>query len=141
MIEAGSPASEPIPQGDYIDAAPAPGNLAALNQPNPPNPATPPSYVDNFEHRGGLDAKFVVRDALTFDVTLNPDFSQVESDDPQVTINQRYAVFFPEKRPFFIENAGLFATPINLFFSRQIANPQFGGRMTGKVGKWTLARW
>jgi len=109
-----------------------------LNQPNPPNAATPPSYVDSFEHRAGLDAKFVVKDALTFDVTLNPDFSQVESDDPQVTVNQRFAVFFPEKRPFFIENAGFFATPINLFFSRQIASPQFGGRMTGKVGSWTL---
>jgi hypothetical protein len=109
-----------------------------LNQPNPPNPATPPAYRDNFEHRAGLDAKFVFKDALTFDVTLNPDFSQVESDDPQVTVNQRFAVFFPEKRPFFIENAGFFATPINLFFSRQIADPQFGGRMTGKLGKWTL---
>jgi hypothetical protein len=109
-----------------------------LNQPNPPGPAAPPRYLDNFEHRAGLDAKFVVKDALTFDVTLNPDFSQVESDDPQVTLNQRFAVFFPEKRPFFIENAGFFATPINLFFSRQIANPQFGGRMTGKIGKWTL---
>jgi uncharacterized protein DUF5916 len=109
-----------------------------LNQPNPPNPASPPSYMDTFEHRGGLDAKFVVKDALTFDVTLNPDFSQVESDDPQVTINQRFAVFFPEKRPFFIENAGFFATPIDLFFSRQIADPQFGARMTGKAGKWTL---
>jgi hypothetical protein len=109
-----------------------------LNQPNPPNPAMPPAYRDNFEHRAGLDAKFVFKDALTFDVTLNPDFSQVESDDPQVTVNQRFAVFFPEKRPFFIENAGFFATPINLFFSRQIADPQFGGRMTGKIGKWTL---
>jgi len=109
-----------------------------LNQPNPPNPVTPPSYADSFEHRAGLDAKFVVKDALTFDVTLNPDFSQVESDDPQVTVNQRFAVFFPEKRPFFIENAGFFSTPTNLFFSRQIASPQFGARMTGKVGKWTL---
>src|SRR5229473_3938547 len=105
-----------------------------LNQPS----GGPPGFVDKFEHRAGLDAKFVARDSLTFDVTLNPDFSQVESDDPQVTINQRFAVFFPEKRPFFIENAGFFQTPINLFFSRQIADPQFGGRMTGKLGKWTL---
>jgi hypothetical protein len=112
-----------------------------LNQPppvNPPGITPPPGMVDQFEHRAGLDAKFVVKDALTFDVTLNPDFSQVESDDPQVTINQRYAVFFPEKRPFFIENAGFFMTPINLFFSRQIADPQFGGRMTGKLDQWTL---
>src|SRR5712671_4654579 len=101
-------------------------------------PGGPPGFVDQFEHRAGLDAKFVAKDSLTFDLTLNPDFSQVESDDPQVTINQRFAVFFPEKRPFFIENAGFFMTPINLFFSRQIADPQFGGRMTGKLGKWTL---
>ena len=109
-----------------------------LNQPNPPSPATPPAFLDNFEHRAGLDAKFVAKDSLAFDVTLNPDFSQVESDDPQLTVNQRFAVFFPEKRPFFIENAGFFATPINLFFSRRIADPQFGGRMTGKLGQWTL---
>src|SRR5712691_9906816 len=109
-----------------------------LNQPNPPNAATPPAFLDNFEHRAGLDAKFVAKDALTFDVTLNPDFSQVETDDPQVTVNQRFAVFFPEKRPFFIENAGFFSTPIDLFFSRQIADPQFGGRMSGKLGQWTL---
>ena len=57
----------------------------------------------------------MVKDSLSFDVTLNPDFSQVESDDPQVTVNQRFAVFSPEKRSFFIENAGFFATPINLF--------------------------
>jgi hypothetical protein len=109
-----------------------------LNQPNPPGAATPPAFLDDFEHRAGLDAKFVAKDALTFDVTLNPDFSQVESDDPQVTVNQRFAVFFPEKRPFFIENAGFFATPVNLFFSRRIADPQFGARMTGKLGKWTV---
>jgi hypothetical protein len=109
-----------------------------LNQPDPPNAQTPPAFRSVFEHRAGLDAKFVVKDALAFDVTLNPDFSQVESDDPQVTVNQRFAVFFPEKRPFFIENAGFFATPLQLFFSRQIASPQFGARMTGKLGPWTL---
>jgi hypothetical protein len=109
-----------------------------LNQPNPPSAATPPAFVDQFEHRAGLDAKFVLKDSLSFDVTLNPDFSQVESDDPQVTVNQRFRVFFPEKRPFFIENAGFFAAPINLFFSRQIADPQFGSRVTGKLGNWTL---
>lgn len=105
-----------------------------LDQRDPANPAR----RTDFEHRAGLDAKFVVHDALTFDVTLNPDFSQVESDEPQVTINQRFEVFFPEKRPFFIENAGFFMTPINLFFSRRVAEPQFGGRMTGKVGQWAL---
>jgi len=109
-----------------------------LNQPDPPNAQTPPAFRNAFEHRAGLDAKFVAKDALAFDLTLNPDFSQVESDDPQVTVNQRFAVFFPEKRPFFIENAAFFSTPVELFFSRQIADPQFGVRMTGKLGPWTL---
>ena len=96
-------------------------------------------YATNREGRAGLDAKMVVRDALTVDMTANPDFSQVESDEPQVTINQRFEVFFPEKRPFFIENASMFATPENLFFSRRVADPQFGARLTGKVGRWGVA--
>jgi hypothetical protein len=109
-----------------------------LNQPVLTSAGPVPSFQNTIEHRAGLDAKFVAKDSLTFDVTLNPDFSQVETDDPQVTVNQRFAVFFPEKRPFFIENAGFFQTPVNLFFSRDIQNPQFGARMTGKVGDWTL---
>jgi uncharacterized protein DUF5916 len=96
------------------------------------------AYDSQTEGRAGVDGKIVVRDSLALDLTLNPDFSQVESDEPQVTVNQRFEVFFPEKRPFFLENAGYFQTPINLFFSRRIADPQFGGRMTGKVGGWAV---
>ncbi len=88
--------------------------------------------------RGGLDAKAVIHDSLTLDLTLNPDFSQVESDDPQVTVNQRYEVQFPEKRPFFLENNSYFLTPENLFFSRRVVDPEFGARLTGKVGRWNM---
>ncbi len=94
-------------------------------------------FVEN-EGEVGLDAKIVMRNALALDLTVNPDFSQVESDDPQVTINQRFEVFFPEKRPFFLENAGFFQTPIPLFFSRRIVDPDFGGRLTGKLGRWAV---
>jgi hypothetical protein len=87
---------------------------------------------------GGLDARVVLKDAFTLDLTANPDFSQVESDEPQVMVNQRYEVFFPEKRPFFMEKASLFNTPEMLFFSRRIADPQFGARLTGTVGRWSL---
>ncbi len=97
-----------------------------------------PGFRTDTEARPGLDAKLVLRDALTLDLTANPDFSQVESDEPQVTINQRFEVYFPEKRPFFIENASYFQTPVNLFFSRRIADPQGGARLTGKVGRWNL---
>jgi hypothetical protein len=86
----------------------------------------------------GLDAKMVFRESLVFDGTVNPDFSQVESDEPQVTVNQRFEVFFPEKRPFFIENAQYFQTPLNLVFTRRIADPELGARLTGKVGPWAL---
>ncbi|MFO7691960.1 MAG: DUF5916 domain-containing protein [Vicinamibacterales bacterium] len=88
--------------------------------------------------RVGLDAKAVIRDAFTTDLTVNPDFSQVESDEPQVTVNQRYEVYFPEKRPFFIENAGYFETPQTLFFSRRISDPGVGGRLTGKAAGWAF---
>jgi hypothetical protein len=98
----------------------------------------PPRLVTEPNFRAGLDAKVVIKDALTLDATLNPDFSQVESDEPQVTVNQRYEVQFPEKRPFFMENASYFNTPQNLFFSRRIVDPEYGIRLTGKIGRWGL---
>ena len=87
----------------------------------------------------GLDAKMVIKDAFVLDVAVNPDFSQVESDEPQVTANQRFEVFFPEKRPFFLENSDYFNTPIRLLFTRRIADPQIGLRLTGKKGPYKLA--
>lgn len=113
---------------------------AAFASSRSPNldPAIPSTYRKENEFRAGVDAKVVFRDALTLDLTLNPDFSQVESDEPQVIINQRFEVFFPEKRPFFIENSGFFQTPETLFFSRRIVEPQFGARLTGKIGRWAL---
>jgi hypothetical protein len=66
-----------------------------------------------------------------------------DEDRPQFVrekgaVNQRFEVFFPEKRPFFLENANFFETPINLVFTRRIADPQFGARLTGKMGPYTL---
>lgn len=97
-----------------------------------------PRFRSQSDLRAGLDSKMVLRDAFTLDTAINPDFSQVESDEPQVTVNQRYEVFFPEKRPLFIENAAFFSTPEQLFFSRRIQDPQFGARLTGKAGRWAL---
>ena len=86
----------------------------------------------------GGDAKVIVKDSVVLDATINPDFSQVESDQPQFTVNQRYPVYFPELRPFFLENANYFATPIDLVYTRNIVHPEFGGRATGKIGKTNL---
>jgi hypothetical protein len=86
----------------------------------------------------GMDAKFVFRDHFTLDLTANPDFSQVESEDPQITVNQRYAVYFPEKRPFFLVNEDFFRTPMDLFFTRSIGDPSAGIRLTGKDGPYSV---
>ena len=88
--------------------------------------------------KAGLDSKIVIKDSLVLDATINPDFGQIESDDPQVTVNQRFEVFFPEKRPFFQENSNYFQTPLGLVFTRRIADPLYGVRLTGKAGPWAI---
>lgn len=76
---------------------------------------------------------------LSVDATVNPDFSQVESDAGLVTINQRFSLFYPEKRPFFLEGIELFATPNQLVYTRQIVDPAVGGKLTGKFGPYGVA--
>ncbi|TAK15302.1 MAG: hypothetical protein EPO35_07840, partial [Acidobacteria bacterium] len=75
----------------------------------------------------------------SIDATLNPDFSQVESDAAQVTVNERFALFFAEKRPFFLEGIELFSTPNQLVYTRRIVDPIGGGKITGKIGKTGFA--
>jgi len=62
----------------------------------------------------------------------------VESDQPQFTVNQRYPVYFPELRPFFLENANYFSTPIDLIYTRNIVHPEYGVRVTGKIAHTNL---
>jgi len=92
----------------------------------------------HLDPKAGLDSKIVIKDSLVLDATIRPDFGQVESDDAQVTVNQRFAVFFPEKRPFFQENSGYFQTPLDLVFTRRVIDPLYGVRLTGKVGRWAV---
>ena len=101
----------------------------------------------------GVDAKIGVAEGLTADLTYNTDFAQVEADEQQINLT-RFSLFFPEKREFFIENAGLFAfanatgssslTPL-LFYSRRIGLDgnrivplRAGGRLSGRAGRFTL---
>ena len=106
---------------------------------------------ERLKERLGLDAKWVLASNLTLDAMANPDFSQIESDEPQVTVNRRFEVFFPERRPFFMENSSYFKSPgpvesssyrqepLTLLFTRRIADPQFGLKLTGKAGPYTIA--
>jgi hypothetical protein len=76
---------------------------------------------------------------VSVDATVNPDFSQVESDAGQVTVNQRFALFYAEKRPFFLEGIELFSTPNQLVYTRQIVAPIAGAKVTGKFGRVSVA--
>ena len=88
----------------------------------------------------GLNVKYGITSNLTADVTVNPDFSQIESDLPQIEVNQRFALRYPELRPFFLEGAEIFQMlgPITFVHTRTIVDPEFGGKLTGKVGNTTL---
>ncbi len=86
----------------------------------------------------GLNMKFGLTSNLTLDVTLNPDFSQVEADAPQIDVNTRFPIFISEKRPFFLEGQEIFSTPFRVLHTRQIVDPDYGVKLTGKVGKNTL---
>jgi hypothetical protein len=91
----------------------------------------------------GASGKFGITSGVTLDGTINPDFSQVESDQFQVTVNQRYPLFFSEKRPFFMEGMGLFNVTHGdnmrtAVHTRKIVDPIFGAKLTGTVGKTTF---
>lgn len=98
--------------------------------------ANNPSFSSrSLEGTAGGEVKAIVKDSVVLDGTINPDFSDVESDQPQFTVNQRYPVYFPELRPFFLENATYFSTPIQLLYTRNIIRPDWGVRVTGKADK------
>ena len=92
----------------------------------------------HLEGTAGGEAKVILKDSIVVDATINPDFSDTESDQPQFTVNQRYPVYFPELRPFFLENANYFVTPINLVYTRNIVRPEYGIRVTGKISHTNL---
>jgi len=83
---------------------------------------------------GGADLKWTPTPDSVVDATLNPDFSQIESDAAVITANERFAIFLPEKRPFFLEGVELFSTPIQAVYTRTITSPRWGTRSTGKFG-------
>ena len=103
-----------LPQGGHLIAAP----YATANQ-----SARPSGDLGTSLENDSIDA------------TINPDFSQIESDVAQIAVNQRFALFFPEKRPFFLEGVDLLETPIQAVYTRTITSPRWGLRSTGKLGE------
>jgi hypothetical protein len=94
-------------------------------------------YADQAEV--GADIRWGVRRNLTLNGTVNPDFSQVEADVGQVLLNERFALFYPEKRPFFLDGLELFDTPNQLIYTRRIVAPRAGTKVTGRLGRTNVA--
>ena len=148
-----------LPLGFDIKRLSLAGKMNGLNLKNPGNlkiipyvlaqgvrnQAVDPTDTDT-DFDAGLDVKYSITPSLTLDLTYNTDFAQVEVDDQQINLD-RFNLFFPEKRPFFLENAGQFSVgspgEVDLFFSRRIGIgeggsivPIIGGaRLSGKVGQ------
>jgi hypothetical protein len=95
-------------------------------------------WVKDDESEPGLTARWGVTPNFTLNAAINPDFSQVEADVAQLDVNTRFALFYPEKRPFFLEGGDLFNTRINALYSRNIADPDWGLKFTGKQGPHAL---
>lgn len=147
----------PLPRQFDLNRVSLAGSITGLNVPDPRNLKIIPYALgsanrdfetdDELDGDGdfGVDVKYSVTPSLTLDLTYNTDFAQVEVDEQQINLD-RFSLFFPEKRPFFLENAGVFSVgesgEVDLFFSRRIGIgtngvnvPIVGGaRLTGNVG-------
>lgn len=101
--------------------------------------------IDNFpvgslesgkiEAEPGISARWGITSNLVLNAAVNPDFSQIEADVQQLEVNNRYAIRYPEKRPFFLEGADFFLTPLEAIFTRTVFDPYWGGKLTGKIGR------
>ena len=121
---------ERLPSGGHLVAAPY---ISASEAAHPVEGPGSRFVSEPVKPHGGADVKFTPNADTVVDFTVKPDFSQIESDTAQISANERFALFFPEKRPFFLEGVDLFQTPIQAVYTRTITDPLWGSRVTGKV--------
>jgi hypothetical protein len=98
-----------------------------------------PWLADDIDTEASLNVRWGINQDLYLNATLNPDFSQIEADSPQLDINNTFSLFFPERRTFFLDGADYFDTSQNLVHTRNIADPDYGAKLTGKSGSHTYA--
>jgi hypothetical protein len=109
--------------------------LTAVRTDQKEDPQAGPLVIGNEEVDPGVTFRWGITPNLILNATANPDFSQVEADVAQLDVNTRFALYFPEKRPFFLEGADFFLTPVEAVFTRTVADPDGGLKLTGKLGK------
>ena len=103
---------------------------------NPTGIRDPGKFVnDPIQTELGVNLKYTITPNITLDAAINPDYAEIEADAPVVTANQRFPIFFQEKRPFFLEGKEIFESPLSPFYSRTIVDPDFAAKLTGKIGK------
>jgi hypothetical protein len=122
-----------LPHGSHLVVAPY--ATAAGRASLPSSGLGSPLENEPGEWDGGVDVKWNPLAGAAIDVTINPDFSQIEADAAQIAANERFALFYPEKRPFFLEGVDLFSTPMQAVYTRTITSPRGGVRATGRFGK------
>ena len=121
---------EGLPAGGHLIAAPY---MSASDTSRPSGDTGSRLVRGPWSGKVGADVKYIPNADNVLDGTIRPDFSQIESDTAQISTNQRFALFFPEKRPFFLEGVELLSTPIQAVYTRTITAPDWGGRATGKA--------
>lgn len=102
------------------------------------DPGVTPLEEGDADAEVGINVRWGITPDLTANLAINPDFSQVEADVAQLDVNNQFALFFPEKRPFFLEGADYFRTPMRAVFTRTVANPSAGLKLTGKRDRNTF---
>ena len=121
-----------VEPGRNIEVVPT---LTASGQRSRPAPAWGGQWSDTeTETEAGVDLRWGINQDMYLNATLNPDFSQVETDEAQLEINNTFSLYYPEKRTFFLDGADYFNTNLNIVHTRNIADPDYGIKLTGKSG-------
>lgn len=124
-----------ISPGLNIELDPTLTAIRTDSRENFPSDAQSPMENGKINAEPGITARWGITPNLTFNAAVNPDFSQIEADVRQLEVNTRFAIRYPEKRPFFLEGADFFLTPIEAVFTRTVADPMGGLKLSGKIGK------
>jgi hypothetical protein len=122
---------EGITPGNNLEVVPA---LVMTQSDARPGGYGTPMEQGELEVEPSLDVRWGVTPNVMLNGTLNPDFSQVEADSAQLAVNTTFALFYPEKRPFFLEGADIFQSQFDVVYTRNIAEPDYGLKVSGKSG-------
>ena len=112
--------------------------LTASRAQSTDDPGVVPLGSGDTSTEAGVTVRYGLTPDITANLAINPDFSQIEADAAELDINNRFTLFFPEKRPFFLEGASAFTTPLQAVFTRTVSSPDVGLKLTGKRGNHTF---